>query len=62
MAKRRDLVTAEELDRMTPDQRSAVVLDRIVTEPAELPEELRARIFETGQRIADQIRTHRQGA
>lgn len=52
MADRRRILSAEELDAMTPHQRAAAVRERIVTNPDELPEELRRRVFETTRRLA----------
>ncbi len=51
MAAERKALTAEELDAMTPDQRAAALRERLVTDPNELPEEFRDRIFETARRL-----------
>ncbi|MEQ8841107.1 MAG: hypothetical protein RIB98_09000 [Acidimicrobiales bacterium] len=51
MADKYETLTAEELDAMTPDQRAKAFRDRIVTDPAEIPEEFRGRIFETAKRL-----------
>jgi hypothetical protein len=51
MVDRQRILTAEELDAMTPDQRAKAFRDRIVTDPDELPEEFRDRVFETAKRL-----------
>ena len=51
MAKKRELLSAEQLDAMTPDQRAAAFRDRIVTDPDDLPEEFRLRIYERAKRL-----------
>jgi hypothetical protein len=48
----RKLVTAAELDAMSPDERAALVSDRIVTDLDELSPELRDRVLATGRRLA----------
>lgn len=48
----RKLITATELEEMTPDQRAAVVNERIVTDLDELPPEFRAKVMATGQKLA----------
>lgn len=52
MADERELVTAEQMDTMTPDERATVVRDRIVTDLDELPPEVRARLEEAGRQVA----------
>jgi hypothetical protein len=49
---KRKLMTATELEEMTPDQRAAVVNERIVTDLDELPPEFRAKVVASGQRLA----------
>jgi hypothetical protein len=51
MVDKQKILTAEELDAMTPDQRAMAFRDRIVTDPDELPEEFRDRVFETAKRL-----------
>jgi hypothetical protein len=48
----RKLVTAAELDAMSPDERAALVSDRIVTDLDELSPEFRDRVLATGRRLA----------
>jgi hypothetical protein len=52
----RRLLTAPELDAMTPDQRAAAVGERIVTNLDELPAEFRQRVLDTGARLAAERR------
>ena len=47
----RQLVTATELDAMTPNERAATV-GHIVTDLAELPASFRDRVVATGHRLA----------
>jgi hypothetical protein len=49
---KRKLITATELEEMTPDERAAVVNERIVADLDELPTEFRARVMATGQKLA----------
>lgn len=51
MADRHRILSAEELDAMTPDQRARAFRDRIVTDPEEVPEDFRDRVFETAKRL-----------
>jgi len=46
-----DLITAEELEAMTPDERAAAVRSRIVTDLDELPDGFRARVVENLDRL-----------
>lgn len=48
----RKLVTAAELDAMSPDERAAVISERIVTDLDELSPEFRDRVLATGRRLA----------
>lgn len=48
------VLTAEELDAMTPDERAHAFNERIVTDLDELPSEFRDRVIQTGQRLASQ--------
>ncbi len=47
------VLTAEELDAMTPDERAQAFNERIVTNLDELPAEFRDRVIETGQRLTN---------
>ena len=49
------ILAAEELDAMTPDQRAAAFDERIVHDLDGLPTEFRARIMETGKRLAEEL-------
>ena len=46
------MITAEEFDKMTPNERAATVRDGIVTDLSELPAEFRERLIATAKRIA----------
>ena len=48
----RRLVTAEQLDAMSPNERAAVLADHIVMDLDELPEGFRERVVATGKRLA----------
>jgi hypothetical protein len=48
----RKLLTAPELDGMSPDERAAAVNERVVTDLDELPSEFRDRVVATGRRLA----------
>ena len=48
----RRLVTAEQLDAMSPNERAAVLAEHIVMDLDELPEGFRERVVATGQRLA----------
>jgi hypothetical protein len=52
-------LSADDLDSMTPDERLAAFRQRIVTDPDEIPTELRDRIYETGRRLARERRSPR---
>ena len=56
MSDDRRLLTAPDLDAMTPDQRAAAVSERIVTNLGELPAEYRQRVLDTGARLAAERR------
>jgi len=49
------VITAEELDAMSPDERAKVVRDHIVTELDLLPEGFRRRVESTAARLAGQL-------
>lgn len=53
----RKILSAEELDAMTPDQRAAAFDERIVCDLDELPPEFRDRIMETGRRLGEELRS-----
>jgi hypothetical protein len=55
MAESRKLLTAAELDQMTPDQRAAAVREHVVTDLDELPASFRRRVEETAGRLSDQL-------
>jgi hypothetical protein len=48
------LITAAELDEMSPDERSRVVRERTVTDLDQLPPEFRQRVEATAARLAEQ--------
>lgn len=48
------LITAEELDAMSPDERARVVREHVVTDLDELPEDFRRRVETTAGRLARQ--------
>ena len=48
----RRLVTADQLDAMSPNERAAVLADHIVMDLEELPEGFRERVVATGKRLA----------
>jgi len=50
------MITAEELDAMSSDQRAQVVRDHIVTDLDHLPEAFRQRVETTAARLAQQRR------
>ena len=52
MAKREQPITAEELDRMTPDQRAAVVRASIVTDWEDVPADFRRKVESTAAQLA----------
>lgn len=60
MANAPKLITAEELDAMSPDERAAVVRAHIVTELDLLPGEFRRRVETTAARLAEQLRPARE--
>ena len=50
------VITAAELDEMSPDERAQVVREHIVTDLEELPEGFRRRVEKTAARLAEQLR------
>ena len=51
------LLTAPDLDAMSPDQRAAALSERVVSDLASLPDEFRQRVLETGIRLAAERRS-----
>ncbi|MDP1806164.1 MAG: hypothetical protein Q8K72_13415 [Acidimicrobiales bacterium] len=56
MADAPKVITAEELDSMSPDERAQVVREHIVTDLNELPDGFRQRVEATATRLAEQLR------
>lgn len=52
MPEQEKLVTAEELDGMTPDQRAAIVRSSIVTDWEDVPVEFRRTVEATAAQVA----------
>lgn len=52
MTDRARVITAEELDAMTPDQRAAIVRDSIVTDWDDVPAEFRRKVEATAAQLA----------
>ena len=50
------LITAEELDAMSPDERARVVREHIVTNLDHLPDDFRRRVEATAGQLAEQRR------
>ena len=50
------LITAEELDAMSPDERARVVREHIVADLDQLPDDFRQRVEATAGRLAEQLR------
>lgn len=50
------VITAEELDAMSPDQRAHVVREHIVTDLDHLPDAFRQRVEKTAAPLAEQLR------
>lgn len=50
----REVITADDLDRMTPDQRAAAVRASIVVDWDQVPSEVRARIEATAAALVGQ--------
>ncbi len=57
MADKRRVLTADDLDEMTPNERAAAFDERIVDDLSALPFEFVGRVMETGRRLADEMRT-----
>lgn len=58
MSPDRKLLTAPDLDAMSPDERAAALSERIVTDLANLPDGFRQRVLETGTRLAAERRSN----
>lgn len=56
MADSPEVITAAQLDAMSPDERARVVREHIVTDLDELPEGFRRRVEATAARLAEQLR------
>jgi hypothetical protein len=56
MADKQDLVTAAELDAMTPNERLAVFEQHIVTDLNQLPETFRNHVIATANRLGEERR------
>ena len=54
MAVERKQLSVAELDQMSPNERAKAVRERLVTEPDDLPEDFRRRVFDTARRLASQ--------
>ena len=50
------VITAEQLDSMSPDERAKVVREHIVTDLNELPDGFRRRVEATATRLSEQLR------
>lgn len=55
MADKREILTAEDLDAMTPNERADAFDERIVTDIDTLPTAFVDRVIATGRRIADEL-------
>jgi hypothetical protein len=51
------IVTAHELDQMTPDERAAAFDERIVRNLDDLPSEFRDRVEARGRQLAEELRS-----
>ena len=51
MADKPEVLSAEQLDAMTPDERAQAFRDRVVTDPDELPEDWRRKIYDRAQQL-----------
>jgi hypothetical protein len=57
MANKPELLTAAQLDAMTPNERMAAFEQRVVNDLDELPEEFRNRVVATAERLGQERRT-----
>jgi hypothetical protein len=46
------MLSAEDLDAMTPNERVTAFRERLITNPDDLPEHIRRRVFETAREPA----------
>ena len=51
MADKREILSAEQLDAMTPDERAQAFRRRIVTDADELPEDFRRKIYDRAKQL-----------
>jgi hypothetical protein len=51
------IITAQELDQMTPDERAAAFDERIVRNLDDLPSEFRDRVEARGRQLAEELRS-----
>lgn len=56
------LVTAEQMDKMTPNERADLVRSRVITDLSELRPEFRERVLEKGLQIAEEPNASRAGS
>lgn len=61
MADDRELITADALDAMTPDERAQVFNDRILSNLDRVPAGFKARVEATAQRLSEQHRNLSEG-
>lgn len=57
MASKPELLTAAQLDAMTPNERMAAFEQRVVTDLDALPDEFRDRVVATAERLGQERRT-----
>jgi hypothetical protein len=55
MAPQRKLLTVEELDSMTTAERDAAFNDSVVSDLAELPDDVRDRFIEHGRQLSSEL-------
>jgi hypothetical protein len=55
VAKHHRLITAAEMDGMTPDERAAAIDERIVTSWDDVPSEFRETVIGTAHRLASEL-------
>ena len=56
MANEPKVLTAEDLDAMSPNERAAAFDERIVRDLDALPPEFKTRVMKAGQELADNLR------
>jgi hypothetical protein len=59
MARDFSLVTAEQLDKMTPNERAELLRSQTITDLSELSPEFRQRTIAKAKRISDDLRSSR---